>query len=1087
MALEIKQAYCFQRASAQLPSSRSRMIPLILCATLFAIVAMTARVTVVQAIAPDEFADERGDRVLFPEATSNHSSLRAETFDATAAPQIDVPTDPTGRYYVNQAGRYSVLVHLNPAADQPRAGGLASDVRTGVREFGRVRNLEVRHEYTILPNVLNLHGLTQADIDALAKMPGVDKVELDELKFINVHDSLPLIRGLESQKAAAGHSARGTGTRVCVIDTGINASHVMFAGKIDTAAGWDYLNNDSNPADDHGHGSNVAGIAAGLDGFNVNFGTCGAEPFQGVAPGATIIAIKVCGASGCPTSAIVAGINRCASTTMPGGQADVINLSLGGGQFSGTCDSDTSAIAVNNAVAAGVTVVAAAGNNGFTNALGSPACASQAIAVGAVYDSDFPNCQDADTSFTWCLNSFCTSTCTDSAPVQVDERICFSNRNANLDVSAPGGGSWSAGIASATSVIEMFGTSQASPHVAGLAALILGVDPSLTPAQVKQVIQDGAIDLGTAGFDNNFGWGRIDVINSLDLVGGGCSTNPECDDGLFCNGAETCNAGSCQAGTPPNCNDGVACTTDSCNESTDSCNNTPNNGACSDGLFCNGAETCHATLGCQAGTAPNCNDGVACTTDTCNESTDSCNNTPNNGACSDGLFCNGSETCHATLGCQAGTAPNCNDGVACTADSCNESTDSCNNIPNNAACDDGLFCNGAETCNAGAGCVAGSDPCPGQSCDEGSDACVACIDAGDCDDGLFCNGAEVCNAGTCQSGSAPNCDDGIACTADSCNEGTDSCDHAANNGACDDGLFCNGSETCDAGTGCVAGTDPCQPGDTCDEGADDCITPGGAEVWFSFVDAANVPGVGTVQNEDVVAYDLTSGTWSMVFDGSDVGLGSLNIDGLAVLPSGDLLMSFGNNTATVAGLIGGPSGTSVDDSDIIRFTPTSLGSVTAGTFNFYFDGSDVGLTTDAEDVDAISIAADGSLVVSTLDAFSVTGLSGQDEDLIEFNATALGSVTSGSWAMYFDGSDVGLSSNANEDVDAAGIANDGGILLSTLGNFSVTGVSGADENVFEFSPTTLGGTTAGSYSALLDLSTLGIATAENVNAVELVE
>jgi subtilisin family serine protease len=815
----------------------------------------------------------------------------------------------------------SVLVHLDPDADRPAGRAAApSAVRLGVRQFAAARNLRVRYEYEILPNVINLRGLTPADVADVRRLPGVVRVEEDKIYHVSLHDSIPLIRGLESQKTAAGLSARGTGVRVCIVDTGINASHVMFTGRIDSAAGFDHFNNDPNPADDHGHGSNVAGIAAGGDGFTVNMGTCGVEPFQGVAPGATIIAMKVCSSSGsCPTSDIVAGINDCASTSLPGGQADVINISLGGGQFSGFCDTDASAAAANNAVAAGVTVVAAAGNNGFTNALSSPACGSQVIPVGAVYDSNFPNCEDTNSSFTWCLDSFCFSRCTDSAPILADERICFSNRSVNLELTAPGGGIWSAGIASSTSIIEMFGTSQASPHVAGLAALLLGEDPTLTPAEVLQLLRDGAIDLGPAGFDNEYGWGRIDVINSLNLLGPGCTTNADCDDGLFCNGPETCVSGSCQAG---------------------------------------------------------------------------------------------------------------------------------------------------------------ADPCPGQLCRESDDTCVNCLTNGDCSDGQFCNGSETCNAsGNCEAGTPPNCDDAIACTADSCNEGTDQCDHAPNNALCDNGLFCDGPETCNPSSGCVAGSPPCGAGE-CDEVNDVCVG-GGAQLYLTFKDSAVIPGVGTVQDEDIVAYDVVAGTWSWIFDGSDVGLGAFEIDGLAVLPGGDFLLSF-----TVAGTI---AGISTDDSDILRFTPTSLGSTTAGTFSMYFDGSDVGLSTDAEDVDAIALTSTGNLLLSTAGSFTVTGLSGQDEDLIQFSATSLGNVTAGSFSMYFDGSDVGLATTADEDVDGAGLDSAGNILLSTLGPFSVTGVSGDDEDVLEFAPTSLGSTTAGTYSMFLDLSAIGIDPTEDVGELELIE
>jgi len=255
-----------------------------------------------------------------------------------------------------------------------------------------------------------------------------------------------------------------------------------------------------------------------------------------------------------------------------------------------------------------------------------------------------------------------------------------------------------------------------------------------------------------------------------------------------------------------NCNDGVGCTNDACNEATASCDNVASNANCDNGIFCDGAETCDPVNDCQVGTAVNCNDGVACTTDSCNNATSSCDNVPGNAACDDGLFCNGAETCDALLGCQLGTAVNCNDGVVCTTDSCNEATNSCDNVASNAACDDGVFCNGAETCDVALGCVTGTAPCAGQACDEATASCVACLVNADCSDGLFCNGTETCVGNVCQAGTAVNCNDGVVCTTDSCNEATNSCDNVPSNASCDDGLFCNGSETCDALLGCQAGT-----------------------------------------------------------------------------------------------------------------------------------------------------------------------------------------------------------------------------------------------------------------------------------------
>ncbi len=630
-------------------------------------------------------------------------------------------------------GFVSVLVHTDTAVTAAAAR------RADMRAFAAQRGGVVKYEYgAALPGVFNLRDIPESAVEALERLPGVIKVEKDEYhpNALMLHDSMPLIRGLQSQITGAGYSADGAGVRICIVDTGIDSDHIMYSDRIDTSKGYDFYNDDSNPEDDHGHGSHCSGIAAGGTGISWDPCGTGSMPFQGVAPEATLIGCKVLNsAGGGYDSDIIAGINYCADQSASGAQADVISMSIGTGNYSGPC-SHSWAVAANNAVANGVVAVAASGNENYSNALSSPACGASVIAVGMTWKNDYPTCEDPTTNWNWGI-------CVDYAP-QTDEVGCFSNESDYLDVTAPGANVWSASIAAGgSSITGSSGTSMSCPHVAGLAALILDMDGSLTPAEVRTIIRDGSIDMGPAGFDRAYGYGRIDVLDTLALVGPGCSVPADCDDGLWCNGAEDCVSGSCVAGTPPNCNDGVACTDDSCNEGTDSCDNVANDANCDNGLWCDGTETCHITLNCQSGSAPNCNDGVGCTDDSCTEGTDSCDNIANNGNCDNGLFCDGAETCHATLDCQAGSDP-------CPGQTCDETNDVCCDCEFDTDCDDGLFCNGAETCVSSCYCQAGSDPCPGEICNETTDTCeaVECVDAGDCDDLSDCT-TDTCVDNVC--------------------------------------------------------------------------------------------------------------------------------------------------------------------------------------------------------------------------------------------------------------------------------------------------------------------------------------------------
>jgi hypothetical protein len=146
-------------------------------------------------------------------------------------------------------------------------------------------------------------------------------------------------------------------------------------------------------------------------------------------------------------------------------------------------------------------------------------------------------------------------------------------------------------------------------------------------------------------------------------------------------------------------------------------------------------------------------------------------------------------------------------------------------------------------------------------------------------------------------------------------------------------------------------------------------------------------------DDDIIGYDSQTGNWYMVFEGSDVGIGSTDLDAFVFLPDGDLLLSL-DAPITLAGV------GSVDDSDILRFTPTSMGATTAGTFSLYFVGATAQLDTDNEDIDAIGFAPDGRLLISTRSDFNVgSSITGKDEDLLAFD------MSNSTWSFYFDGSD----------------------------------------------------------------------------------
>ncbi len=335
---------------------------------------------------------------------------------------------------------------------------------------------------------------------------------------------------------------------------------------------------------------------------------------------------------------------------------------------------------------------------------------------------------------------------------------------------------------------------------------------------------------------------------SGDSCNGADPNGSACNDGLICNGADTCVGGSCSGHVGSSCDgpDGDANCSESCSDATGGCTNPdPDGTPCNDGVFCNGADFCFGGS-CSVHTTNPCAgpDGDGNCSETCNEAADACNAPdPNGSACNDGLFCNGADTCSGgTCSDHAGTPCPGVDGDGNCSESCNEAADSCSAAdPNGSTCSDDLFCNGTDTCTGGACAAHSGSPCSGadgddncsESCNEAADLCSAADpEQAACDDGVFCNGADKCIAGVCSSHAGNPCPgaDGDGNCSESCNENTDGCTAADPGGSgCDDGLFCNGADTCAAGKCNVHAGTPCSGVDgdidcseTCSEADDAC-------------------------------------------------------------------------------------------------------------------------------------------------------------------------------------------------------------------------------------------------------------------------
>lgn len=357
----------------------------------------------------------------------------------------------------------------------------ANSTSGGLQAFrARFADLKISTTSAVAPQTYRLTVAADTDIVAVAKQMAADpevayaQPNYKRYLYRTVNDPLSTFQyGLNKINAyGAWDITTGTsGVTIAIIDSGINLGHPEFANRL--VPGFDFAYNDSDPSDDNGHGTHVAGIAAAA-GDN-------GEGIAGMCWQCRIMPIKVTNEFGEGDDAGIASGVRWAVDR----GARVINMSLGGEDESPVLQE-----AIRYAVSKNVLVVVAAGNSFEDgNPVEYPAAYDEVIAVGATEEND--------------------------------QRAFFSSVQPYIDVSAPGwniASTWAQAGFPPTPYLAETGTSMASPYVAGLAGLLLSVNPNLDVNALRTIITSTTDDLGQPGTDWEFGAGRINAARAVAAV-----------------------------------------------------------------------------------------------------------------------------------------------------------------------------------------------------------------------------------------------------------------------------------------------------------------------------------------------------------------------------------------------------------------------------------------------------------------------------------------------------------------------------------------------------------------------------------------
>ena len=352
---------------------------------------------------------------------------------------IGAKVDPYLVGKIHENGSVQALVILKDVGKTSNEFGLVSTVENDKIRDSVLKSvkLNAKNNFTIVNSFLT--DLDEKSLEKLKKNPNVEAIYFDKEYFVSLENSVIQTNATTVNAISFSNNLlRGAGSSVCVLDTGINYSHPDFGSCTSTTihngvctkvrGGWDYLNSDSDPYDDQGHGTHVSGIM-GANGT-----------LLGVAPDVTIIPIKVCNSadpSSCSLSAIISGLQWCANNATAF-NITAISMSFATSVlYTSACDDSSSLTSyVNSAFAKNITLIASTGNDGSTTGIGDPSCITNVTSVGAVSDSD----------------------------------ALIYNRNSITDILAPGVNINSTSWDQLYEVLS--GTSMSTPHVSGAVAIM---------------------------------------------------------------------------------------------------------------------------------------------------------------------------------------------------------------------------------------------------------------------------------------------------------------------------------------------------------------------------------------------------------------------------------------------------------------------------------------------------------------------------------------------------------------------------------------------------------------------------------------